>query len=114
MERLQIREVPRPGSSWTFAVAALLGCTALTAPALAQSTTSGATATAPDTPSTVTGSTATSTPPAPSKAATTDASGAIVITGSLGALPLKDVGSVFGFDKTLVETPRSASTVSAQ
>ena len=38
----------------------------------------------------------------------------IVITGSLDALPLKDVGSIFGFDKTLVETPRSASTVSQE
>jgi iron complex outermembrane receptor protein len=38
----------------------------------------------------------------------------IVITGSLDALPIKDVGSVFGFNKTLVETPRSASTVSAE
>lgn len=39
--------------------------------------------------------------------------GEIVVSGSLNALPLKDVGSVFGFDKTLVETPRSASTVSS-
>jgi iron complex outermembrane receptor protein len=38
----------------------------------------------------------------------------IVITGSLDALPLKNVGSVFGFDKTLVETPRSASTISKE
>ena len=37
----------------------------------------------------------------------------IVVQGSLGALPLKDVGSIFGFDKTLVETPRSASTISS-
>ncbi|MDE8650288.1 TonB-dependent siderophore receptor [Novosphingobium album (ex Liu et al. 2023)] len=36
----------------------------------------------------------------------------IVVTGSLDALPLKDVGTVFGFDKTLTETPRSVSTVS--
>ena len=38
----------------------------------------------------------------------------VVVTGSLDALPLKNVGSVFGFDKTLVETPRSASTVSKE
>ena len=38
----------------------------------------------------------------------------IVITGSLDALPVKDVGSVFGFNKTLVETPRAASTVSSE
>jgi iron complex outermembrane receptor protein len=40
--------------------------------------------------------------------------GEIVVTGALGALPLKDVGSIFGFDKTIVETPRSASTISAE
>jgi iron complex outermembrane receptor protein len=38
----------------------------------------------------------------------------IVVSGSLNALPVKDVGTVFGFDKTLVETPRSASTVSKE
>jgi len=38
----------------------------------------------------------------------------IVVTGSLGALPLEDVGSIFGFDKTIVETPRSASTISSE
>lgn len=38
----------------------------------------------------------------------------IVVTGSLNALPLKDVGSVFGFDKNLVETPRSASSISKE
>ncbi|MDJ0921344.1 MAG: TonB-dependent receptor [Henriciella sp.] len=37
----------------------------------------------------------------------------VVVTGSLRALPVEDVGSVFGFDKTLVEIPRSASTISA-
>ncbi|MEO1041710.1 MAG: TonB-dependent receptor plug domain-containing protein [Pseudomonadota bacterium] len=38
----------------------------------------------------------------------------IVVQGSLRALPVEDVGSVFGFDKNLVETPRSASTISAE
>ena len=38
----------------------------------------------------------------------------IVVTGSLGALPTANVGSIFGFNKTLVETPRSASTVSSE
>lgn len=38
----------------------------------------------------------------------------IVVTGTLDALPNKDVGSVFGFAKTLVETPRSASTISSE
>ncbi|MEM7741512.1 MAG: TonB-dependent receptor, partial [Pseudomonadota bacterium] len=38
----------------------------------------------------------------------------IVVQGSLRALPVEDVGSVFGFDKNLVETPRSVSTISAE
>lgn len=38
----------------------------------------------------------------------------IVVTGALNALPNKDVGTVFGFNKTLVETPRSASTISSE
>ncbi|MCT2398965.1 TonB-dependent siderophore receptor [Novosphingobium mangrovi (ex Huang et al. 2023)] len=42
------------------------------------------------------------------------ANGEIVVTGALDALPVADVGSVFGFEKTLVETPRSASTISAE
>lgn len=37
----------------------------------------------------------------------------IRVTGSLRALPVEDVGSVFGFDKTLTEIPRSASTISS-
>ncbi|MEM6809040.1 MAG: TonB-dependent receptor plug domain-containing protein [Pseudomonadota bacterium] len=37
----------------------------------------------------------------------------IVVEGSLNSLPTQDVGSVFGLDKTLLETPRSASTISA-
>ena len=41
----------------------------------------------------------------------TDTGQDIVVTGSLNALPNKDVGSIFGFNKTLVETPRSASTI---
>ena len=68
--------------------AGLMACSALTAPAFA------ADAAAADSP------------PADGKE--------IVVTGSLGALPLKEVGSIFGFDKTLVETPRSASTVSKE
>ncbi len=84
-----------PNSSAQFAaprrlvtgLVALLGCTALTAPAFAQE------APAPD--------------PQPAKEE-------IVVVGSLGALPVKDVGSIFGFDKNLVETPRSASTISKE
>ncbi|MFC0204067.1 TonB-dependent siderophore receptor [Novosphingobium soli] len=65
---------------------ALLCCTALTTPALAQ---------------------------------TADEAGEedgreIVVTGSLGALPIEGVGTVFGFDKTVTETPRSVSTVSSE
>lgn len=47
-------------------------------------------------------------------AADAPADGDIVVTGALGALPIEDVGSVFGFDKTLTETPRSASTISSE
>lgn len=36
----------------------------------------------------------------------------IVVVGDLRALPGESVESVFGFDKSLLETPRSASTVS--
>jgi iron complex outermembrane receptor protein len=38
----------------------------------------------------------------------------IIVNGSLEALPIENVGSIFGFDKTLTETPRSASTISAE
>jgi iron complex outermembrane receptor protein len=67
-------------------LAVLLACTALTSPAFAEE--------AAD--------------------ADTEAHPEIVVTGSLNALPLKDVGSVFGFDKTLLETPRAASSVSSE
>ena len=36
----------------------------------------------------------------------------IQVTGSLGSLPGQDVEAVFGFGKSILETPRSASTVS--
>ena len=77
-------------SSLIAIAAGLLSCTAMTAPAWAQE--------------------ATPTPPTGGTTSTDD--GEIVITGSLNALPVKNVGSIFGFDKTLVETPRSASTIS--
>ncbi len=38
----------------------------------------------------------------------------IVVTGALNALPLENVGSIFGFNKTVLETPRSASTISSE
>lgn len=75
--------------SWLSA-AALLCCTAMTTPAFAQM--------APE-------------PDAPTKP---DADQDIVVTGSLNAMPDKNVGSIFGFNKTLVETPRSASTISSE
>ena len=81
---------PRHGGmrkSFIAIAAGLLSCTALTAPAWAADA------------------------PKPADAAD-DAGQEIVVTGSLNALPNKDVGSVFGFNKTLVETPRSASTIS--
>ncbi len=71
--------------------AGLLACTALTTPARAE---------APAAEAAI---------PAAASASDTD----IVVTGSLNALPNKDVGSIFGFGKTLVETPRSASTISS-
>lgn len=37
----------------------------------------------------------------------------VIVKGDLRALPVEDVGSVFGFDKSLVEIPRSASTISS-
>ncbi|WP_145205116.1 TonB-dependent siderophore receptor [Sphingobium sp. B2] len=67
--------------------AGLMACTALTTPAMAQDA-------------------------VPSDASEPGAE--IVVTGALNALPDKDVGSIFGFAKTLVETPRSASTVSSE
>ncbi|MEC8376906.1 MAG: Plug domain-containing protein, partial [Pseudomonadota bacterium] len=36
----------------------------------------------------------------------------IEVKGSLGSLPGQDVESVFGFGKSILETPRSASTIS--
>jgi iron complex outermembrane receptor protein len=38
----------------------------------------------------------------------------VVVVGDLGSLPGENVQSVFGFNKSLLETPRSASTVSAE
>lgn len=70
--------------------AGLLCCSALTVPAMAQDAAPAAAADAPD------------------------EGEEVVVVGSLGALPLQNVGSVFGFDKTLVETPRSASSVSQE
>ncbi|WP_067734811.1 TonB-dependent siderophore receptor [Novosphingobium naphthalenivorans] len=58
--------------------------------------------------------TALTTPAFADDAADEPADGEIVVTGSLDALPVTDVGSVFGFEKTLVETPRSASTISSE
>lgn len=44
-----------------------------------------------------------------------DAEDVIEVVGSnLDALPVENVGSVFGFGKNLVETPRSVSTISAE
>jgi iron complex outermembrane receptor protein len=38
----------------------------------------------------------------------------IQVTGSLGSLPGQDVEAVFGFGKSILETPRSASTISEE
>lgn len=69
-----------------LAAGALLCCTALTTPAFAQAAADETSEDGKD----------------------------IVVTGSLGALPIEGVGSVFGFDKTVTETPRSVSTISAE
>ena len=81
------RTAGRRGSMWGAIGATLLCCTAMTAPAYAQDS-----APAPDAP----------------------ADDEIVVTGALDALPVKNVGSIFGFDKTILETPRSASTISSE
>ncbi|WP_298397700.1 TonB-dependent receptor plug domain-containing protein [Sphingobium sp.] len=51
---------------------------------------------------------------APEPVDAVDAPADIVVTGALDALPVKNVGSIFGFDKTILETPRSASTISKE
>ena len=38
----------------------------------------------------------------------------LVVTGSLDSLPGAEVDTVFGFDRSLLETPRSASTISEE
>ena len=38
----------------------------------------------------------------------------IEVTGSLGSLPGQDVEAAFGFGKSILETPRSASTISSE
>lgn len=76
------------------ALALLLTCTALSTPAFADAKADAKADAAAD--------------------AAADSGKEIVVNGSLNALPLKDVGTIFGFNKTLVETPRSASTVSKE
>ena len=38
----------------------------------------------------------------------------IIVTGDLNSLPGEAVDSIFGFDKSILETPRSASTISEE
>ena len=38
----------------------------------------------------------------------------IVVTADLGSMPGSDVRSIFGFDKSILETPRSASSISEE
>ena len=38
----------------------------------------------------------------------------IVVKGDLGSLPGENVKSVFGFNKSILETPRSVSTISEE
>ncbi len=86
---------PTMRRSFLALAAGLLACTALTAPAWGAAAAGAAEA------------------DAAAPASDTEAK-EIVVTGSLNALPNKDVGSIFGFNKTLVETPRSASTISSE
>ncbi|CAN5609633.1 TonB-dependent receptor [soil metagenome] len=92
------RDVAAPSgrfrASLVAIAAGLLSCTAMTSPAWAQQA-APADAPKPD-------------------AAADDGSGDVVVVGSLNALPSKDVGTIFGFNKTLVDTPRSASTISSE
>ena len=87
----------RGGRSLAALGASILSCTALTAPARAQDTAAQDTAAQDQTAQSEVGP-----------------NGEIVVTGALNALPLKGVGTVFGFDKTLAETPRAASSVSSE
>jgi len=84
----------RSRTSFALVAAGLMACTALATPAWSQDAKPADAADAAD--------------------ADKDSGGDIVVTGSLNALPLKNVGSIFGFDKTLAETPRAASTVSSE
>lgn len=84
-------EMQRSGLRRLALATSLVCCTALTSPAFAEDTTTDSASTA-----------------------SAEDGKEIVVTGSLDALPLKDVGTVFGFDKTLVETPRSASSISSE
>lgn len=97
-KRMPARSLHRRATSRTMfyaATTALLACSALTSPLLAQDQPVSPADAAPDGVAPV-------------------SQDQIVVTGSLGALPIKDVGTVFGFNKTLVETPRSASSVSKE
>ena len=47
-------------------------------------------------------------------AATAEEMEEIVVKGDLGSLPGERVESIFGFEKSILETPRSASTVSEE
>ena len=38
----------------------------------------------------------------------------VIVTGTLNSLPGENVDSIFGFNKSIVETPRSASTISEE
>jgi iron complex outermembrane recepter protein len=93
MQRLEDRKLTKTGQKARHALmlASMLSCVALGAPAFAED------GPAPD-----------------QQEKKDDGKSEIVVQGSLGALPLKDVGTIFGFNKTLVETPRSASTVSKE
>ena len=99
--RIALARVGHSHGGAAIVASMLLSCTALTNPAFAHAATAAVAATAA------------AADPAPAPDDATKA-GEIVVTGSLNALPIKEVGSIFGFDKTLVDTPRSASTISKE
>ena len=50
----------------------------------------------------------------PAAAADEEVMEEVVVTGDLNSLPGEDVKSIFGFNKSILETPRSVSTVSEE
>ncbi|WP_260927026.1 TonB-dependent siderophore receptor [Novosphingobium sp. 9] len=99
-------------------VAAMLAGTALSTPALAEEAgVAGGNAPVSSDAATAAAVAVTAAPaPAAPPPADDDSSDGkeIIVKGSLGALPTIAVSSVFGFNKTIAETPRSVSSVTSE